>query len=62
MRNTAAPAALVELPRQGVVVLADEFSLLERGMEEDELADNIAVSPLDHAVDQLAQDVKTLWL
>jgi len=62
MRKTSAPAGLVELPREGVRLLADDFSLMERGIQEDDLAADIAVSALDHVVDQLAQGARTLWL
>lgn len=62
MRKSAAPAALTELPGEGVTLLADDFSLTERGIEQDDLADAIAVASLDLVIDKLAQGVKTLWL
>ncbi len=61
-RKTAAPAALTELAPKGVTLLADDFSLQERGIAENALADSIAAAPLEQVVDQLANGTKTLWL
>jgi hypothetical protein len=40
-------------------VLADDFSLAERGIAK--LADDISKSPIDVVVDHLAAGHKTLW-
>lgn len=45
----------------GVTVLADEFSLRERGIGSDRLASSVKASPLDVVVDQLAEGRKALW-
>jgi len=42
-----------------VKVLADDFSLKERGISK--LAEGIAASPIDVVVDHLAAGHKTLW-
>jgi predicted peroxiredoxin len=45
----------------GVQVLADEFSLRERGISADKLADGVTAAPLSIVIDQLADGRKTLW-
>jgi len=45
----------------GVDVLADEFSLLERGITPDELHPAIRTSDIDAIVDMLAAGAKALW-
>ncbi len=52
-------AALGALARSGVTVLADDFSLQERGI--DKLAEGVAAAPIDVVVDHLAAGHKTLW-
>lgn len=52
-------ATLEELARSGVTVLADDFSLKERGITK--LAEGVASSPIDVVVDHLAAGHKTLW-
>jgi len=42
-------------------VLADEFSLRERGIAANRLAGGVSASPLDVVVDQLAEGRKALW-
>src|SRR4051794_25185625 len=58
-RPSAHSAALSDLARRGVKLLADDFSLNERGISK--LADGITASPLDVVVDHLAAGHKTLW-
>jgi len=45
----------------GVDVVADEFSLLERGITADELHPAIRTSNVDEIVDMLAAGAKALW-
>ena len=45
----------------GVQVLADDFSLRERGISADKLADGVTAAPLSIVIDQLADGRKTLW-
>ena len=58
-RPSACSGALVALAKAGVKVLADDFSLAERGIAK--LADGISKSPIDVVVDHLANGHKTLW-
>ena len=52
---------LARITRSGVEILADEFSLRERGIPADGLIPGIKPSPLDVVVDHLADDRKVLW-
>lgn len=52
---------LHETARAGVRVLADEFSLRERGIPVDRLVEGVAAADLEVVVDQLAAGAKTLW-
>jgi|SRR5678815_117964 sulfur relay (sulfurtransferase) complex TusBCD TusD component (DsrE family) len=52
-------AKLEALSRSGVRVLADDFSLQERGIAR--LAEGVAAAAIDVVVDQLAAGNKTLW-
>lgn len=54
-------AALGELAAAGVEVLADDFSLRERGIAADGLAHGVTAAPLDVVIDGLAEGRKTLW-
>lgn len=53
--------ALRALAAAGVEVLADDFSLRERGIREDRLASGVRPAPLDVVIDQLAEGRKALW-
>ena len=58
-RPSAHSAALSALARSGVKVLADKFSLQERGIAK--LAEGVTAAPIDVVVDHLAAGHKTLW-
>jgi intracellular sulfur oxidation DsrE/DsrF family protein len=60
-RTGARAADLGALASAGVQVLADEFSLRERGIASDRLTPGVKPSPLDVVVDQLAEGRKALW-
>ena len=60
-RRGALPAALKTAAAAGVELLADEFSLRERGIGTDRLAAEVKSSPLDTVVDQLAEGRKAVW-
>lgn len=50
------------LAEAGVTVLADAFSLRERGITSDELAPEIRESPIDALVEAIVQEkTKALW-
>jgi predicted peroxiredoxin len=53
--------AISDLARTGVEILADDFSLRERGIGGDRLADGVASAPLDTVIDHLAEGRKALW-
>ena len=55
------PDAPVALARDGVEVLADEFSLRERGITPDRLTPGISPVALDVVIDRLADGWKVLW-
>jgi len=52
---------LTVLAAAGVRVLADEFSLRERGIAAGRLAEGVAAAGLDVVIDQLAEGRKALW-
>ena len=58
-RPSAHSAALGALAQSGVTVLADDFSLKERGIAK--LAEGVAAAPIEVVVDHLAAGHKTLW-
>ena len=60
-RKSPTSAALTQLAQQGVEVLADAFSLKERGIASERLAQGVKTAELDVVVDQLAAGRKTLW-
>ena len=54
-------AALSAMAAAGVEVLADDFSLRERGIPSGNLATGVKAAPLDTVIDQLAEGRKALW-
>jgi len=58
-RPSAHSAALSALAESGVTVLADDFSLQERGIAK--LAQGVDAAAIDVVVDHLAAGHKTLW-
>ena len=60
-RSGARSEDLVKLTGAGVRVLADSFSLRERGIDERRLATGVAAAPLDVVLDALAEGVKVIW-
>jgi predicted peroxiredoxin len=52
---------LAALMKAGVKVLADDFSLAERGIERERLLAGIAPAPIDVVIDHLAAGHKALW-
>ena len=60
-RKGAKADGLAAVMQAGVKILADEFSLAERGIDASRLSTGIASTPLDVAVDHLAEGHKTLW-
>jgi sulfur relay (sulfurtransferase) DsrF/TusC family protein len=61
-RGTARRSHLLELAREGVRLLADDFSLAERGIQESELLPGIQRASIDSLVDALAREnAKVIW-
>ena len=54
-------AALTEVASAGVEVLADDFSLRERGISETSLLEVVKPAPIETLVDQLAEGRKAIW-
>ncbi len=60
-RKCPASEPLSTLSRAGATVLADNFSLKERGIGPERLAPGIQAQDLSVVVDQMADGAKTLW-
>jgi len=60
-RRSAHSSLLEALAADKVEVLADEFSLQERGISTNRLISGVKAAPLDVVVDQLAQGRKAIW-
>jgi intracellular sulfur oxidation DsrE/DsrF family protein len=52
---------LARLAGAGVSVLADSFSLRERGIDASRLAAGVAAAPLDVVLDALAEGARVIW-
>ena len=52
---------LKQIADKGVQILADEFSLQERGISTSVLVEGVQESPLDKVIDLLADGRKVLW-
>ena len=60
-RSGARSGDLGKLAGAGVRVLADSFSLKERGIDEQRLANGIAAAPLEVVLDALADGAQVIW-
>ncbi len=60
-RKSSKSQLLTDVAAAGVTVLADDFSLRERGIGADRLIDAVKASPLDVVVDHMADGTKTMW-
>ena len=60
-RKSPASAALEKAAKAGVTILADEFSLRERGIPDARLVASVQPAPLDVVVDQLAEGRKAIF-
>jgi predicted peroxiredoxin len=60
-RRNARERYLSAIAAAGVTILADEFSLVERGIRGDELHAAIRTSDIDAIVDMLASGAKVIW-
>ena len=60
-RRSGKSAGLTALAKAGVEVLADDFSLRERGIAADRLAPGVKPAPLDTVIDHMAEGRKVIW-
>jgi sulfur transfer complex TusBCD TusB component (DsrH family) len=61
-RKQARKSQLPALLESGITVLADDFSLRERGIQSDECPANVKTANIDQLVDLLlGEDTKALW-
>jgi len=60
-RPSLGSAELSELAGRGVRVLADAFSLRERGIAESALAPGIEAAPIDVVIDALEAGARVVW-
>jgi intracellular sulfur oxidation DsrE/DsrF family protein len=60
-RAGARAGGLMQLTGAGVSVLADSFSLKERGIDASRLASGVAAAPLDVVLDALAEGTQVIW-
>jgi DsrE/DsrF/DsrH-like protein len=54
-------AALTSLVQAGVTILADDFSLRERGIAPDVLVQGVRAAALDVVIDAMDGGAKTIW-
>ncbi len=59
--HNARVPTLAALAANGVKVLADSFSLQERGISPNRLIPGIAIAPLSTVIDHMAAGRKALW-
>lgn len=60
-RRGAQSGPLEVLSAAGVEVLADDFSLRERGIAADRLCAGVRAAPIETVVDRLAEGRKAIW-
>lgn len=60
-RRGAKASGLDAAASAGVKLLADDFSLRERGIGADQLRAQITPAPLETVVDELARGAKAMW-
>ena len=62
LRKTATPSSVSLLVQAGIKLVADSFSLCERGLLSDERSDGVRPADIGTLVDLLVQgDTKALW-
>jgi predicted peroxiredoxin len=60
-RKSTRSTPLAQLAEAGVQILADDFSLRERGIAKERLVPEVKAAPIGEVIDQLADGAKTLW-
>ena len=62
LRKEAKISALTDMAEKGVTLLADDFSLCERGIPSDELSPDVQPAGIEAVVDLLvAENTKAIW-
>ena len=60
-RKSPRSQVLADLVKAGVKVLADDFSLAERGIDDGRLVPGVKQSSVDLIVDEMAAGAKAIW-
>jgi len=60
-RRCEASDGLTALAKSGVEVLADEFSLRERGIQRERMVPEVKPAQLDVVIERMAEGRKALW-
>lgn len=60
-RPGSCSALLTNTAKAGVEILADDFSLRERGIATSRLAEGVKAAPVTVVIDQLADGRKAIW-
>jgi predicted peroxiredoxin len=60
-RKSPLSTKLNELVQSGVKVMADDFSLRERGIDNNRIVNGVSPAGIDWVVDRLADGWKTIW-
>lgn len=60
-RRSGRSDLLVRVAQAGVEVLADDFSLRERGIDAASLVPGVKAAPIDVVVDRLVEGYKAMW-
>ena len=60
-RKSPRSQSIADLVKAGVKVLADDFSLAERGINDKRLVDGVKASNVDFIVDEMAAGAKAIW-
>lgn len=61
-RKQARKSHVPQLLESGVTVMADDFSLRERGIQFDECRANVRIAPIDQLVDLVVhENTKAIW-
>ena len=62
MRKQAVKSQLPQLLESGINVMADDFSLRERGIQSDECLGQVTIAAIDQLVDLIVREnVKAIW-
>lgn len=61
-RKQARKSHLPQLLESGITVMADDFSLKERGIQPDECRTNVRIAPIEQLIDLIVREnTKAVW-